>query len=169
MRKLFQSANILIFLLAFFIIACKTTGLDSKQKKKQFRKMAWIEGAWEYKCPEYQMYEIWEKASDTLFEGRSIMIIGQDTSFTEKLSITGGGINIFYNTSTDNEMYNTRSSYLLISNKGKKIMFENKDNKEQSLITYQRKKAGLMLVRIEGMEEGKNVVEQYSMKKSITR
>ncbi|MEI6765379.1 MAG: DUF6265 family protein [Bacteroidota bacterium] len=169
MTKIFKPANILLFLFAFFIIACKTTGLDSNQKKKQFGKMAWMEGSWEYKCPEYQMYEVWKKTNDTLFEGRSIMIIGQDTSFTEKLSITGGGINIFYNTATDNEMYNTRSSYLLISSKGKKLMFENKDNKEQSLITYQRKKAGLMIVRMEGMEEGKNVVEQYAMKKSATR
>lgn len=149
-----------------FIISCRTTDLSKKQQIKQFKKMEWISGKWQNKGIDMTIIEEWSMINDTLFEAYSIMIFDNDTLFNENIKLCPFRANIYYySVSINAEESQFKSSYILIKNTGKKIVFEDKSNIEQSKITYTKKSEDIIGLQIDGLRNGETNTENYYLKR----
>jgi hypothetical protein len=161
----FISLLLLITLGTMLASSCKTTGLTGEEKVKQFGNMTWLIGRWQNPGNETALNEEWEKVNDTLFKGTSLMMLGDDTLYSEELKIAPAGINIFYSIISHNEQNTVRSSYVLLKNRGGKMVFEDQANREQFRLTYIKKSDASIVLKLEGMDGEKASVEVYNLKK----
>jgi hypothetical protein len=150
-----------------FFTGCKTTGLTNEQQLKQFKKMDWLAGRWQNVNPETSMTEVWKKENDTIFSGISTLLFGPDTIYSENIVLAPSGFNIYYTIISHSNNKTGNSSYVLKKNQCGVLVFEDPGNKLQSRITYSRKSKDNILLKVEGLDEGKLTTEVYNLKRAI--
>src|SRR5215510_5585012 len=61
-----------------------------------FKRLNNLQGTWEMKTSKGSLYESWKRINDTLFQGGSYKIKGDDTIFLENVSLKLQSDGIFY-------------------------------------------------------------------------
>jgi hypothetical protein len=87
MKKHFEyTASLSLYLL--ILMDCNNTGKslpdDNYSRTKGFD---WLVGTWENQSKEGTLTEVWTKMNDSTFSGQSYFVAGNDTSFSESISL----------------------------------------------------------------------------------
>jgi hypothetical protein len=149
-----------------FFVSCKVAGYDATQKVDEFEKMSWLLGSWNNASNGMSLTETWTKASDTLYLGKSIALMGADTIFNESIRLETRMANIFFTTTSVLQGHPRTFSYRMTKNSASSCTFENSSVIEQSLITYEVQKDGSLQLILCGKDDDGPVKETYLLKKA---
>ena len=152
---------LLIFSFTILFASCKTE-LTSQKKISILQQMEWLRGVWVSQTTAFTFFESWKKINDTLYTGKSVMLISRDTVFNERMSIEATNQSIIlYSRNVQNSSISIQS-FLLNKISKDKIEFFNPWNKEERKISYIKKSPDLMYLLIEG---NKKSVASYTLEK----
>jgi hypothetical protein len=149
----------LVLVCAVIIIcSCKnstnTNDENSENQLPDIDRMEWLLGSWKSITDEDQLFEIWTKENDTVYNGKSIMIVGNDTVFTETISLQRIGNDLFYFPTVRDHNNGRAITFKLISAKDDIFVFENKEHDFPQRIIYRNPYPDSLYARIEGEEKG---------------
>lgn len=158
----------IVFSLSFY--SCKTAYTDKNKIAKKFNSLGWINGTWKYTGADYSIIERWAKVSDTLYKGVNYLILEKDTTMSEIIDLRLRNGDIIYNVAFESAGKLNKTSYKMIKNGTKEIIFENKELVDQSKITYKKEKSKhkgihVMQVILEGFDGKKNTKVNYFLMK----
>ena len=152
---------ILSLLLLLFFASC--------QKSKEVSKIVgndWLLGKWENKSDEGNLLEIWEKANDSVFHGKSYFIKGKDTLHSEKIELKQKGENLLYISTVKGDNNDKPISFKHNIEIEKQLVFDNPKNDYPRKIVYKPFANGHLLIEISGIQQDKPSSTRYSMKKT---
>lgn len=153
------SFHLLLFLVLLFSACNDENTLNSR---KNFEKLYWLEGNWKGKLNEGTYYESWKKESPDLLSGTSFYIEGQDTIYSEKTSIKRGFTGVIYNVKVGNE---DEVDFHLVEISDALSIYENPLHDFPQRIIYIKKGNDQLLVKIEGVENEKNLSKEFRLQR----
>lgn len=127
--------------------------------------MNWIAGNWENSSDSSQFLESWEKINDSIFRGEAFVIEGGETVFSEKISIEKNGNDIFYFANVADQNNGKPIPFKIISSAITELTFENKEHNFPNKIIYTHISEDSLIVKIEGIKEGKNHSEYFPFRR----
>jgi len=146
-----------ILLLMLLISGCKPGKLDS---------LGWILGNWYLDTPEGRITEAWQKSSDTLYTGYSLMISPKgDTLFSEKIKLVLHGDVLWYIPTVSNQNGGMEVPFKEKSSSATEIVFENAQHDFPQRIIYRKLSADAVQARIEGTVNGIAKSEDFPYKR----
>ncbi len=120
-------------------------------------KFAWLEGKWVQTNGEANFHEEWTRVNDTLLNGNGFVVDGNDTLFSEKLTLKVDHEAADYIV----EMETGRVAvFKLTEETENEFVFEMPENDFPSKITYSQKSDNELLVVLEGEENGKEIRDE---------
>jgi hypothetical protein len=155
------SALLTMLVLVVFSISCKTTGLTKPQQVDQFKKMTWLAGEWQRVEGDFVYFESWKIEKDTLFLGRSVFVLSTDTILDESIRLEPGKLHIYYNSISENDGKIERTSYVLMKNSGKSMMFEDLGATMRRRIFYTMVGTAQLKIITEEREAGRKEKSTY--------
>lgn len=140
------------FLILLFCLSCEN------EKTSQLKQFEWLQGIWIGEKDDAVLTETWKKNGDE-FEGLSIVVIGPDTVFSEKMFLQEIDDTITYT------VYLKENSdgvaFKLKDFNGKEAVFENKENDFPQRIIYMKPLNDSLYARIEGEQGGNFSKEEF--------
>jgi hypothetical protein len=133
------------------------------RNEKQIEKLNWLIGNWEIIAPQGQLYEVWTKKNDSVFSGRTHMIMNNDTVFSETLSIEQKKDGLYYFPAAYNEKDGKPAYLKLIKNNEGEFVFENLQLDFPRRIIYKNTRPDSLYARIEGLDSGEYRKEEFRM------
>jgi hypothetical protein len=137
--------------------------LVTAQQKQSIADLGWFSGNWEMIKGERKTEEFWFSPSGNILLGVSKTVkdgkLGNYEFAKIEQDSTG---NIYYRVIPSSQ---SLTSFKLISNDGKKVIFENQQNDFPQRIIYERTSPDSLNARIEGMNEGKLLIIRYPYRK----
>lgn len=158
MKKLF----VLIAGISFFLSSC----ISNEPKESELEKFDWLLGSWSDITEERELYENWTKVNDTLFEGKSFMLLYQDTVFIETILIQSIGDDIFYTPAVSDQNEGKAIPFKLVLWLNGEFFFENKEHDFPQRIVYTNPQSDSLYAYIEGEENGQYHKIEFFLKKS---
>ncbi|MCH8331766.1 MAG: hypothetical protein IH946_10395 [Bacteroidetes bacterium] len=110
-------------------------------------------------------YESWIKKDHNTYFGLGAYISKGDTVLKEKLELHKTADHIVY-IATVNK--NIPVLFTLVSSSDRSWLFENKEHDFPQRINYNNMGSGKLYVKVSGIKDGKEVVEEIRAKKTIT-
>ncbi|MBU1711722.1 MAG: hypothetical protein KKD47_01320 [Proteobacteria bacterium] len=156
---------ILCLMLSVFFFSCKESG---QKIRDEVPALEWIEGKWEQITDSVQLYEVWEKSNDSLYEGRGIILDNGDTIFCESIIVKREGGDIFYIPTVPTPLGKEITRFRLVSKiDGKHYIFENSEHDWPQRIIYEIPAFDSVTAVVEGMVDSKMIREtiRYSREK----
>ena len=156
-----------LFIFCFVCVASSLTfvSCQSKSSKKfeKLEKMNWLIGSWEQELPEGTLVESWTKENDSLFTGKTCMIINNDTGFTEQITLKMIGTDVFYIPVVNGQNQNLPVSFKMVSGINGEFVFENLQHDFPQRIIYRNSKPDSLYARIEGNYNGEFRKEEFTL------
>lgn len=154
-----QLQNCFLFSLLIFLNQACT----SPSVKDELDKMKWLEGRWESKKDNIKTIETWQRKFETAYAVHGFMVEGNDTIFTEKITVSSGKEGINYVVIIADQNQGQPVSFLLSENTSNRLVFKNPDHDFPQVIRYVRQSQVSVLVELEGNLKGKLVTEKYTL------
>ena len=154
--------------IASSIISCsnssiKTTTDNTITGFNELEKANWLIGEWQNNTPEGNATEAWEKKNDSTFAGKSYVVVGKDTVFSETLSIGQIGKELFYISTVKDQNNEQPIKFSLTSSTSKQLVFENPKHDFPQKISYTLITNDSLLAEISGMKDGKQNLQKFPM------
>ncbi|MCU0289432.1 MAG: DUF6265 family protein [Acidobacteria bacterium] len=127
----------------------------------------WLLGAWAGNTGEGEFFEIWTRTNDSVFSAESYLIVGQDTVFSETISLESINGDLYYRVMTSNQNEGRTVAFKLISSLDGEFIFENKDHDFPQRIIYKHLIPDQLHARIEGLMNGEPAHEDFHLKKMM--
>lgn len=149
-----------LMVLAIFVLmtlmSCNSKSPENTDVKKETRltKMEWLEGTWEFEVDNGLFGEKWKRVNDSLFSGVGYMLIGEDTSSTETLSLELRGEKLFYVAIVSDQNDGKPVSFEMVSDEDDTFIFENKEHDYPQKITYHHTAPDELTILVEGIQDG---------------
>lgn len=153
----------------FVITSCGNPAKNERDESVQtllhpsMERLEWLIGTWKIITPEGQLYEVWTKNNDSLFTGKTCMIINNDTGFTEEITLKMSGNEIFYIPVVNGQNQNQPVSFKLSSDLNGEFIFENPQHDFPQRIIYRNPKPDSLHARIEGNYNGEFRKEEFTL------
>lgn len=112
------------------------------------------------------MFEEWKKSDDSTFIGRSFVVVQNDTSVLETLSIELKLNELYYIPVVYDQNNRLPISFKYISNTGGQITFENMEHDFPQRIIYSNPNIDILLSRIEGLYNGEFRKKEFTLTRS---
>jgi hypothetical protein len=96
MKRLLTITPVIILPLAILLWSCGNGKEAETSREKTLVNLEWMLGTWESTESGTTTYEQWMKKSPTEFSGRSFRLAGDDTLFTELLTLAATDSGTFY-------------------------------------------------------------------------
>jgi hypothetical protein len=145
-------------LLSFIILL-----IASCSPKKNTVDFEWLIGTWSINTPKNKMFETWERLNDSTFKGFTVMIINDDTAYTESIAIEKRSDAWYYIPTVSNQNNNLPVEFKLVSTEDGKFAFENPQHDFPQRIIYSNPHSDSLHASIEGMHQGQFRQEQFTM------
>lgn len=156
-----MTQKILILLMLLILISCQ------KQSKNDILKSSkWLIGKWENKSDGGHLLETWNKTNDSIFNGESYFIKGNDTLHSEKIELKQKGDKLLYISSIKGQNNDKPITFSHKIEFHKQLVFENPNSDYPRKIIYQRFSKAHLLIEISGMHQGKPSSTRYTLKKT---
>lgn len=158
--------------LLLLIISCNSSTIKENEMNEstavvsKIRQMEWVIGKWENISAEGSLYEIWTKTNDTVYSGRSFMIVNNDTVFSERISLELKKNELFYIPTVSDQNDSQPITFKFVSSENNEIIFENKEHDFPQRIIYTNPKPDSLYARVEGNDNGKFRKEEFFMQRS---
>ena len=127
--------------------------------------MIWLEGRWEKESEGLKTVEIWERQKNKTYQVKGFMLEGQDTIFSEAISVKPGKTGIEYVVVIADQNNGQPVPFKLTANTDSKAVFENPEHDFPKIISYTKTSPDSVKVEIKGSIKGKPALETYMLKK----
>lgn len=124
--------------------------------------LGWLNGAWK-SAGGQEFYEIWKMQSDSLMVGKGYVIRGNDTVFSEVLSISSDNGNLVYLASVKEDNHGRAIPFFLQNNNPDSLIFSNIDHDFPKMIIYSKLSDNHLDITIQGDKKDSEV--QYNMQR----
>lgn len=124
-------------------------------------KLSWLVGKWQNHSENVVMYELWEKANDSVFTGKSFVIAAGDTVFSESIFLKEIGSDLFYIPSVSNQNEGKPVVFTLTTITDSCFIFDNPKHDFPQRIVYCFNSNDSLLAYIEGNKNGKYKREDF--------
>ena len=141
-----------------FVSSCSS----KKSPLEEFKKLS---GSWVEVSGDSKFTETWTWKNDTLLIGSSLMTVGKDTAFSEKIQLVTQNDSIYYIPSVSDQNNGETIRFGLISNKENEWVFENKKHDFPTQIIYTFKEKDSLIVVVKGSENGRKQAYTFRMQK----
>ena len=142
-----------------FVSSCSS----KKSPLEEFKKLS---GSWVEVSGDSKFTETWTWKNDTLLIGSSLMTVGKDTAFSEKIQLVTQNDSIYYIPSVSDQNNGETIRFGLISNKENEWVFENKKHDFPTQIIYTFKEKDSLIVVVKGYENGRKQAYTFRMQKA---
>lgn len=132
---------------------------------RQIKQLDFFLGDWQNISGNGKFYESWKKINDTLYSGNSFMIIGDDTTFSEFITLELRNNELFYIPAVSSQNNNEAIAFKLVKNTNNEFVFENKAHDFPQRIIYTKTVSDSLIARIEGNVDGKAMRQDFPMGK----
>lgn len=132
------------------LVLCCAFSQESAFTQKDFEKLAPIRGTWFNKRTNGDIYEQWNRKSQTEFSGMSYKLTGKDTLPLEKVNLYLKGKEIVYAPVALGQNDEKQVLFKLKSIDGSRFVFENLKHDFPQRIVYDFKSADSLYAYIEG-------------------
>jgi hypothetical protein len=131
----------------------------------QIDELSWMLGKWKMETEKSFIFEEWTYSGGKTFEGTGTAVSkrGGDTLFTEYLTISRFGEEIFYIADVDENSYPVPFKLKAITSN--QAVFENWTHDFPQLITYRLFEDGSLSAKVEGKKGSEKVTVDYLFKK----
>jgi hypothetical protein len=126
-------------------------------------KLEWLLGTWKNRSENGDLYETWIKENDSVFLGKSLLIRGMDTIFTEIISLNASGNELNYIPTVSNQNNSQAVLFKLIKDTDRIFVFENLQHDFPQRIFYSNPSPDSLHAWIEGTVNGKSRKEDFFM------
>ncbi len=158
---------------AFLFCSCNDQpdkGADMRERVQRTstiltENVGWLAGCWANRSGKITSYELWKKISDTLYEGKSFTIKGDDIAVDETMLLVQRGNDLWYIPTVKNQNDGKQVPFRLTSAENKQLVFENPGHDFPQKITYTQWSADSLVAEISGTIEGKQQSRQFPMRK----
>lgn len=158
----------IIFVTALLLLhACSDSNSKNNAPVGRLASCSWILGNWYMDTPRGQLIESWQKVSDTMLSGYSIMRAANgDTLFSEKIKIVQRGDTLWYIPLVSNQNNGEEVPFKEISCNTSGMIFENPTHDFPQRIIYRHSSDSTLFARIEGMENGVEKASDFPYRRS---
>jgi len=147
----------------FLIFACLACG---NGKKMPISKSEWIIGTWKHIDKQGNVsYETWKKISDKELNGKSYVIIENDTTVFEELILLQKKDSLFYIAKVKGHNDNLPVCFSLKSLTKEKMKFENLQHDFPQKISYQNIRKDSLIALVYGIQNGVASKYEFLMKR----
>lgn len=157
------------FILATVLFSCNSGVKNADDVKTGsyplLEKASWLVGEWEINLDRGTAIEIWEKANDSVYAGRSFFISGKDTIPGETVNLEQTGDGLFYIPTVKDQNKGEAVRFTLTSSRDRELIFENPAHDFPQKISYAQISKDSLLAEVSGMIKGKLESEKYQMKR----
>jgi hypothetical protein len=160
MKSLYSISIVLIFL-----TGCQNQTERRTNSLKDIQKLEWLLATWKDSSAEGQLFEIWNKISDTVYKGQSFMLVKNDTVFYETIALQQRDSGLFYTPIVRNQNEGKSVSFKLVSDSAGEFVFENKAHDFPQRIIYKNPRPDSLYARIEGEDNGRFRKEEFRLTK----
>ncbi len=77
-------------------VSCMNGSSNKQESLVRLDTLQWITGRWEMHTAGGILFEEWRKVNDSVYAGASFMLSGDDTLFSEKISLIRAGNELHY-------------------------------------------------------------------------
>lgn len=154
-----------LFAILLVINSCTQKNSETKQEGFDLNKLNWLLNQWSSTTNDGVIYEVWTKASESTFAGRSFMLSGTDTVFSETIQIVNVDSGLFYIPTVKGQNKNEPVSFKLITSNDSSFVFENLAHDFPQRIIYTQRPDNILYARIEGKDKGNEHKEEFFFKK----
>lgn len=109
--------------------------------------------------------ETWSIINDTLLTATSVMKVGNEIAFSEKIKLVLDNDSIYYIPAVSNQNNGNEIRFGLISKTAKEWIFENKTHDFPTRIIYTIKEKDSLIVKVDGIEHGRQKEYVFRLKK----
>ncbi len=154
--------NIILFLAVIVsIVSCKNA--EKKTEISKFDQAAWLEGSWENKSSEGNLYEMWTRENDSVLQGKAYFIKGKDTLHNESIVLRQAGDDLIYSPNVKGQNNEKATDFKLMLASETQLSFENTAHDYPQKIVYRKVTNDSLIAEISGMQQGKPSSEKFHM------
>lgn len=124
-----------------------------------------LSGTWVSINGESTFTETWSIINDTLLTATSVMKVGNEIAFSEKIKLVLDNDSIYYIPAVSNQNNGNEIRFSLISKTAKEWIFENKTHDFPTQIIYKIKEKDSLIVKVNGIEHGRQKEYVFRLKK----
>lgn len=151
----------LILLLTLSLSSC-----FNSNKKSKITAADWLPGKWENKSIDGDLLETWTKLNDSVYDGKSYFIKGNDTLHSEHIQLIQKGENLIYISNIKGQHNDKPITFIHDVKIEKQLVFENIKNDYPKKISYDPISKDGLIVEISGIQNGKPSFDTYTLKKT---
>jgi hypothetical protein len=155
-----------LFFAMVTIGACKNVDNQKELESSnvhRIEKANWLIGEWQHNSGTEKVAEVWEKENDTVYLGRSYDLRNTDTVSSERIRLEEHGDRLFYIPIVKNQNMGEVVKFILASENGNQLVFENPQHDFPQKISYTLITKDSLFAEISGMYKGKQESEKYPM------
>lgn len=163
----------LILLIFAILPSCKkktaTEQAATKNDAKiytQIKKADWLLGNWQNKTGSQDSGEIWKKASDSVYKGKSYVVKDGTINFTEFMTLTESNGKLVFAATVPNQNSGGEVPFEATAITTDSIVFENPKHDFPNRIVYNKVGEDSLVAVIYGIQNNKPVNVKFRMKKS---
>lgn len=163
---------LLALLLTFIVEACnqaaKTPALNQAKPVNDYsliKALSWLDGSWQSQSPQGKAIEVWTIQNDSVYAGKSFFVSGSDTLSSETITLEQTGAELNYIPVVKNQNLGKPVKFKLTDTDKDLWVFENPAHDFPTVIKYRRIGQDSLLAEISGMQNGKEEVMQFAMKR----
>jgi hypothetical protein len=151
----------------FFLgcISCMNGNDRGRESRVQLDTLQWLAGRWVMETPAGRLSEEWKKTSDSVYSGASFMVSGDDTLFSEKISLIRSGNELHYIPVVSDQNNGKPVVFRLASAQKGRWVFENPAHDFPQQIIYEHPHPDSLVATVAGIDKGKARQEVFRMKK----
>lgn len=125
----------------------------------------WLAGIWKMAGSGPDIYEVWQKENDSVYQGKSLMVKGRDTIVQETIELRRDAKDISYIPTVMDQNASRPVPFKLTSWANGTMVFENPGHDFPQMITYKKITPDSLVASISGKMEGNNHTETFPMKR----
>jgi hypothetical protein len=153
------------FSMSILAFLCLSAFAVSDNSKKAFKKLYALEGVWKMKTKKGVICEEWKKVNKNYLQNKGYMIIGKDTSITERVALQRSKNDIFYSSIVEDQNNKRPVVFTLTKAESNTFVFENQKHDFPKRIVYEMvTKDSLHAFIDDGMEASKKRQHFYYKK-----
>jgi len=157
-NQIYMNYNFLCLIIALvFFQSC--TFREDGPKHEDINKLSsleWLIGSWIHHQDDGYFSENWTQVNDSVLSGFGYLFLGEDTIFSETISLEQKGEDIFYIVSAQGQNDGKSVQFRLTSDNDGKFVFENPEHDFPKRIMYQFIDNEHFQAVVEGLEAGEN-------------
>ncbi len=134
-------------------------------KEKNITKAEWLIGNWDNKSAEGYLVENWKKVNDSVFNGESYFIVGNDTVFAETVVLDDVSGKMAYTVTVPGQNAEKPVRFDMTSITDNEMVFKNPGHDFPAKIVYTHPSPDSLVAVIYGKKEGKPASETFKMAK----